>query len=495
MVMRMRFSASQQFIEELCEHCNEVVSDVHISEITYLHPDSDYASIKVSTGSISDTPSIGIQTKTAKIEAVKLERHRELMLTASAAGVTESLKYLVRSEKMCSSSNESDVPEFCYRVDNPKFLTKTIGTLSVSESFHSGSVIRNDITGGFKIGSDRRGNVVRIKSESINDKIVYRGAWRKNWFLEIEKENPALAKQLALTESFHRLELGKFLEEFQYREGFEKPSAIAKTGSVYDNTRSILFDGVDDFIDLGDTEDYYHYTLSEYRDHGVTVAAWVYITTGSLASGYPILSIGRTHNKFYGMRCHVNPQMKLQMDFMGQNGEGGSFGQTANHRKSRVSTTTIETDQWHFLTWAFKTDDEDDWHIYHNGYEIPSTKTGNEECILTYNGDSSIGKLGKTNESAEKFMNGNISNLGIWSTNVGEAGILSIYNDGNPLNYQTASFKYIETGSLVGYWQMEEGSGIHTANSALGGRVSGSLKNGAGWSTVTQNNQLPSPIR
>jgi len=495
MVMRMTFSASQQILEELCEHCEEVDSVVHISEVTFLHPNSDYSAIKVSTGSVSDTPSSAILSKSAKVAIVKRERFNNLMLTSSiidGTAVTESLKYSIRSEKMCSQSSNTDVPEFCYRVTNPKFLAKTIGTLSVSASFYSSSVIRNDITGGYKLGVDRTGQVTRIKSESKGGNIVKYGAWKKNWFREIELENPALAKQMALTESVHRAATGKFLEEFQYKEGFDKPSNRIVTGSVYDNKYSILFDGTNDFVALGDASSYYHFDTEKF-DEGVTIAAWVYITQASVSGGYPILSVGRTHNKYFGWRVHITQGMKIGMDMYGLHTDGTS-GQSGNHRATTVSQQSMVLNEWMFLTWQFKSSTHTDWEVYLNGEHMPHNHSGNGEIELTYNGDSYFGKLGKTNAAQEKFLNGAISNLGIWDTNLSEGAIRSIYNDGNPLNYQTGSFKYTETGSLKGYWRMEEGTGIAVSESYRG-IMNGTLTNGTAFSTNTQNAIGPLPLR
>jgi len=496
MVMRMRFSASQQILEELCEHCEEVDSVVHISEVTFLHPNSDYTSIKVSTGSVSATPSDALVTLADKQVIVKKERFNALMLTSSiidGTAVTESLKYKVRSEKMCSQSSNTDVPEFCYRVTNPKFLAKTIGTLSVSASFYSSSVIRNDITGGYKLGIDRTGQVTRIKSESKGGNIVAYGAWKKNWFREIELENPALAKQLTLTESVHRTEIGKFLEEFQYKEGFDTDPERAITGSVYDNKYSILFDGTNDFIALGDAQSYFHFQEADFDEHGVTVAAWVYLTDEVLSGGYPILSIGRTHNKYYGWRVHITNGMKIGMEMYGAHTDG-SFGQSGNHRKTCVSQQSMVLDEWMFLVWQFSEYDHTEWKVYLDGEYMPKHNSGNGSVELTYNGDSNMGKLGKTAAAQEKYLAGAISNIGIWKTNLSEGAIKSIYNDGNPLNYQTSSFKYTETGSLLGYWRMEEGTGTIVSES-FRGIINGTLTNGPTFSTNTQNNNLPAPLR
>ena len=124
MVMRVTFSGSQQIIEELCEHCNEFVNEIHISEITTKR-ETDPRTIRIS----SSDAVIEVKPKSDRIEEIKKERFNAKMLTSSVddegAAVTESLKYELRSEKMCSSSANEEDAEFCYRTENTKFLQKT----------------------------------------------------------------------------------------------------------------------------------------------------------------------------------------------------------------------------------------------------------------------------------------------------------------------------------------------------------------------------------
>lgn len=488
MVMKMIFSGSQQIIQETCEHCDEIVNDnVHISEITVLKPNEN-RTVTIESGSNDIT----VLSKEAKIIEVKKERLAANMLTASVvegAPVTESLKYGIRSEKMCSSSTNSDLSEFCYRVTNDKFLSKEIGGLTLSQSFHTASKVLNEITKGAKVGLDRKGEVIRIKSESITgtSDFKYFGAWKKSWYRDIEKKPvKADAEQLLLTESIKRATNPDFkLENFKYKAGFKKPIGQEITGSVYENNFSIELDGTNDFIGLGDASNTLHYSASDFDD-GVTVAAWVYVTNAGEV-GHPILSVGRSNNKMYGWGVLISATYKLQASIYGKSAAvGGNYGQSANHRKSVVSAADMKLDQWMFLTWVFKTHDHTTWELYLNGKQISTTTSGNANVVLEYNGDSNMGKLGKSNSAADTFMDGNISNVGVWSTALDAKAVNSLFNDGNPLHYMSGSDAYIQSSSLAGYWQMEEGSGTSTRELSAGG-PHGILRNGAAFSDLTQN--------
>lgn len=484
MVMKMTFSGSQQIIQETCEHCDEIVQDVHISEITVLKSNENRT---VTIASASQD--ITVLSKAAKITAVKVERLAANMLTASVVSgtaVTESLKYGIRSEKMCSSSTNNELSEFCYRVTNDKFLSKEIGGLTLSQSFHSASRTLNNITGA-KVGLDRKGELIRIKSESISgtSDFKYFGAWKKSWYRDIEqKADKAEAIQVILTESIKRQLNPSFkIENFKYKDGFKKPTATSTTGSVYQNNFSIDLDGTNDFIALGDASDILHYTSEDF-DNGITVAAWVYVTDAGNV-GHPILSVGRTNNRMYGWGVLISASYKLQASVFGQAGEGGNFGQTGNHRKTVVSAEELKLNQWMFLTWVFPDFTHTNWKVYLNGKELSTSTSGNAEVILTYNGDSNMGKLGKTNAAADSFMDGNISNVGVWRTALPAKSVNALFNDGNPLQYQTGSDAYQESASLHAYWRMEEGEGEVTREVVNG--LNGTLTNGSAWSDLTQN--------
>mgnify|MGYP003654185379 CR=1 FL=1 len=75
--------------------------------------------------------------------------------------ITESLKYKLRSERMCSSSTSAD-EEFCYRTTHTKFLRKYTEEWNAADRIQTGSV------GGLKVGIGRTGTIKRIKSESVS---------------------------------------------------------------------------------------------------------------------------------------------------------------------------------------------------------------------------------------------------------------------------------------------------------------------------------------
>ena len=158
--------------QETCEHCGERIQDLHVSDV----------SIKKET----EARTIRIRDKNNSLFVLKKKKERLTESTASLlsrdlidvdelqASDIESgkqLKYGLRAEAMCSESID-DVrgitASFCYRVDNTKFLSKQIVidgvTKTLSQSFHDANELVSNITGS-KVGVDRKGRPVRLKSQ------------------------------------------------------------------------------------------------------------------------------------------------------------------------------------------------------------------------------------------------------------------------------------------------------------------------------------------
>ena len=212
MTVRVHFTRSgsvlSQSIKEFCEHCDEFVRKIHVSDIAE-KKESDPRTIRVEK---EDRSTFVLKTKQERIREVTASyKERGLLddVEAAEAFQNKKLKYGLRPEAMCSESIDLDAEvtrSFCFRVTNPKFLakTKSDGT-SFSASFHAADEIKANATGS-KVGMDRKGNIIRIKrakqldmaAPEINGKRIvkkdaedrevekYETAWKVQWWREAE---------------------------------------------------------------------------------------------------------------------------------------------------------------------------------------------------------------------------------------------------------------------------------------------------------------------
>jgi len=462
-----------QSIVEICECCGEPEGTVHVSEVT-TKPDylKEFA-VVIKDASDAD---VTLKLRAEREKEVQVLRMADGMVSASG-GLTESLRYGLRSERMCSSSNGTST-EFCFRLVESN-VTESFRSaprhLEFKQKFETNFRDKpEEEPEGKKIGMDRHGNPIRIKSESIqvvnsNGETVsdfkYFGAHKKEWYRKLE----SAAKKSAITASATKVESTK-IEDYKYKESFDADT----TSSYYTNDTSLIFDGTNDYVQIADTVPY-HYSSDDFDTHGVTISAWVYMSASGSA-GHPVLSIGRSNNKYYGYQMRITADFRIAMDYYGESPSGG-FGQSANHRKTVVQSnsvvpTKLLENEWMQFTCVYGSSDTADWRIFMNGKGLSTITSGNADVVLTYNGTGgNIGRLGKSNQNTETWFAGTINHIGLWKVALGAESVKGLYNDGSPPYLLSGSAGYTETGSdqLVGYWELNEGEG--TSITGLGGHA------------------------
>jgi len=198
MSVRIIFSGSQQIIQEKCEHCEEFIRTLHVSDIATVK-DNDPRTVKIRDASNTLKT---LKTKQEKIKEVTESFKRKGLLDdseATEAFTKKEFKYGMRPEAMCSESVDSVTgitASFCYKTTNTKFLakTKSDGT-TFSASFHAANQPKGNETGS-KVGLDRKGNIIRLKEikeidldtgkiklkQDGTEKKFYIDGWEKDWF-------------------------------------------------------------------------------------------------------------------------------------------------------------------------------------------------------------------------------------------------------------------------------------------------------------------------
>ncbi len=175
-----------QSIIEVCEHCNEKVVDIHVSEILVKKP-QDKRILKIKD---KDNQDFILKTKDERSAEIEVKERERGMLD-----VDEKLKYRFRAERMCSESIDTILgvtQSFCYKTDNKNFLAK------YSSSFHAAGEIKSTDSGS-KVGVDRKGNIIRMKAiknydldtrlPEADSTIKYEGGWEASWFRELSADN------------------------------------------------------------------------------------------------------------------------------------------------------------------------------------------------------------------------------------------------------------------------------------------------------------------
>ncbi len=228
-----------QTIQEVCECCGEVTADLHIAEITVKHP-NDPRDIVIKD---KDNNNVTVKTKERFLSDRTASFIKEGLMDEADAIEFRSkkeLKYGMRPDAMCSMSIDivnGVTQSFCYKTDNSEFLRK------YSSSFHDANE-KESTELGTKVGVDRKGNIIRMKSEKRVDlvtrrvklkdngdeeEIKYKGQFETRWFRELEDRTRTLYHRTildcktAIKEFGEReVESGKVMERFKTADDFKR---------------------------------------------------------------------------------------------------------------------------------------------------------------------------------------------------------------------------------------------------------------------------------
>jgi len=209
------------------------------------------------------------------------------------------------------------------------------------------------------------------------------------------------------------------------------------------STYSLMFDGINDSLNLSDPSKTLQYTDSEFNSHGLTYNCW--IKFDAISGSEPLFCVGRNHNQYYGYGFQIGNNLKAQIHKYGLNGTTSGGG--SNNRLTRQTTTTLTTGVWYMLTFVMADSSRTDWRMYFNGVQQGASNSGNTAVNLTYNNTTNvlIGRSGRT--GSERYHSGNISSFCVWEEALTTNQISSLYNSGDGLNYLYDS-SYTQNGGL-----------------------------------------------
>ena len=208
------------------------------------------------------------------------------------------------------------------------------------------------------------------------------------------------------------------------------------------NDYSLSFDGVDDYVDVNNTNAIGPTTSSDF-----SISLWVKVSSiyGNIISIYD--NLNSSNSNFY-------------LGFNGTN----NFRVTGNGTNVLDFGTPI-LNTWYYISIVFQSNG--DVNAYNNG-----TLAGTSNLNLNSSISTVPISFGKVNGSFPGFLEGEIDQVSIWDFALDSTQIQTYMNCPPTGN---------EAG-LVGYWNFEEGTGTTTADQTSNGN-DGTLTNGPTWST------------
>ena len=201
--------------------------------------------------------------------------------------------------------------------------------------------------------------------------------------------------------------------------------------SGFSNVYSLNFDGVDDFVNLGN-----YASLRPPVSGGITLSLWckwVDITTATSR----IFSSGSRATAYSGISCSKNSSGFLSMNTGDDSGLGGTSRSTL-----KTNSVAISNNTWHNIIFIWTGETSSTWGIVVDGSPVASSTSGTGGNTVYNTDDAFIGKRLSSTSAA----NGNMDEVSFWNKALSLSEVAAIYNSGVPTDLSGES-------GLIGYWR------------------------------------------
>jgi hypothetical protein len=214
------------------------------------------------------------------------------------------------------------------------------------------------------------------------------------------------------------------------------------SSSGFSNEYSSNFNGVDEYITLGNA---FSYT------NNLSVFCWV--STNNLTSNKTIFSKEHTgiNQRSWVMRVTSGGLLRV-----GISADGG-----ATNRKDYTATSgNIENNGWHLVGFTFVTNVL---KLYVDGVEVATSKGSDPTVNAIHTGTTDI-EIGRQRNGLEEYP-GKIDEPTVWTGTVLSASdITTLYNSGIPVDPS----KLTLSGTLAHHWRMGDGDNSTTTFDKVG---------------------------
>ena len=227
------------------------------------------------------------------------------------------------------------------------------------------------------------------------------------------------------------------------------------TASSFTNTKSILLDGVDDFVTMGDALDFE-------RTSAFSISAWV--KRGSTGVNDTIASKMESSGSYRGYFLYITSSNKIRFILRNVN--------TTSNRLFVDSTSSITSGNWnHILVTYDGSSSGSGVKIYINGVSDTVTTSGTLSATIL---NSSPFNIGARNGNS-LFATATIDEVSVFNSELSSSDVTSIYNGGVPND--------ISSLSPLSWWRCGDGDTAPTLTDNGSGGNNGTMTNFTTFST------------
>ena len=227
----------------------------------------------------------------------------------------------------------------------------------------------------------------------------------------------------------------------------------------FTNTKSVSFDGIDDYVDCGDADNLSFGNGS--TDSPFSISAWINMNS---INKFRILSKYEAPN--YEYQFDVGSSSKLELYIF----DGTKY-------RARLFNTPLNTGQWYHVAATYSgvggANAQDGIKIYVDGVRVDDTTDTNGTYVAMHNttADVYIGQIAST------FANGAMDEVAIFSSELSQSDITSIYNSGVPNDLSSLS--------PLSWWRMGDGDTFPTLTDNGSGGNDGTMTNMTSGNIIT----------
>ena len=214
--------------------------------------------------------------------------------------------------------------------------------------------------------------------------------------------------------------------------------STSKSVDSFMNLFSLNFDGVDDFVDLGNDS-----SLRPAVSGGISLSLWCKWADITTATSR-MFSNSSNSSAYNGIACNKNTTGKLAM----HTGDGGGMG-GGDRRTLQTNSAVVSNNTWHHIVFVWTDETQTNWKIYVDGSAKAATASGTGSTNVYTTDDAFIGKriTGSTT-----FANGKMDEISFYNTALTSDRVLTIYNSGTPTDLT-------HEPDLIGYWRNGDPNG------------------------------------
>ena len=211
--------------------------------------------------------------------------------------------------------------------------------------------------------------------------------------------------------------------------------SLKKLGAAFKNLYSLNFDGVDDYVDLGDSNDFSFGDGS--TDSAFSVSMWVKLAEGTKAAFFVK---DATSNQEYHIMSSGADKLRFRL----------YDNSTVGYIQSQMDAA-ISTGSWVYYTFTYDgSESQTGINIYADGSLVTQTQvmSGSYTAIENTSADLKIA----TNERSLFYLNGDIDEVALFNIELSSSQITDIYNSGTPTDLS-------DHAGLIGYWRNGDTAG------------------------------------